>query len=220
MPHIRQHWTYSQPPSTSGPTPTASVLGAVIMHYPPGGTLVGCPGLKPSGLPLPGLVPAPPQSCSLFSDYPQGSWRLYGSLRSRLQSLCCPRRSRWGHPLSGWNRSLPPSVALGCHTPGDWWDNEPASHTRPGEWWLMGDRCAWEWASSNCGQSCTTAWTAMHSPALSGFLWQNLDRPPVRLESCHCWVVGLDPDQHQLWSTASGVRSGPLQRAPRRQLLC
>lgn len=27
------------------------------------------------------------------------------------------------------------------HTPGDWSDSERASHTRLGEWWLMGGHC-------------------------------------------------------------------------------
>lgn len=180
------------------PNPITQGSGQEGAHYPPGGTPGGCPGWKPFGLPFLGLVPAPPQSCFSFSDHPRGSWRLCGNLRSRSQSLCYPRRSRWGHPRSGWNQNLPLSVALGSHIPGDWLDIERASHTRLGGWWLMGVHCAWGWASNNCGQSCTTAWIAMHSPALFGFLWQNLNHPLVRLGSCHCWVVGLGLGQHQL----------------------
>lgn len=39
-----------------------------------------------------------------------------------------------------------------------------------------------------CGQSYTTAWRAMHSPALSGFLWQNLDHPKNEQEN-RCLVA-------------------------------
>lgn len=95
------------------PNPITQGSGQEGAHYPPGGTPGGCPGWKPFGLPFLGLVPAPPQSCFSFSDHPRGSWRLCGNLRSRSQSLCYPRRSRWGHPRSGWNQNLPLSVALG-----------------------------------------------------------------------------------------------------------
>lgn len=82
------------------------------MHYHLGETLGGCPDSKSSGLPFPGLVPAPLWSHFWFFDCSRDSWRLGGSLRSHLQSLCCRHRSKWDRPQSGWNLSLPPSVAL------------------------------------------------------------------------------------------------------------
>lgn len=96
QPSSPRQWAY---PVTQG-------SGRGVTRYPPGETPGGCPGWKPSALPFPGLVPAPPRR----------SWGLHGSLRSRSQSLCCPRRSRWGRPRSGWNQSLPLSVALGSET--------------------------------------------------------------------------------------------------------
>lgn len=156
------------------------------MHFPAVETQGEFPGWKPSGLPFPGLAQALPQSCFLFSDHTQDSWRLCRSLRSHLLSQCYLHRSRWGHLPSGWNQSHLLAVALGYHTPGDWSDIEPSSHTRLGEWWLVGDHCGWELASSNYDQNYTTAWISMHFPALSGFLQQNPGHPLVRLESCRC----------------------------------
>lgn len=83
------------------------------MHFPAVETQGEFPGWKPSGLPFPGLARALPQSCFLFSDHTQDSWRLCRSLRSHLLSQCYLHRSRWGHLPSGWNQSHLLAVALG-----------------------------------------------------------------------------------------------------------